>query len=164
MSSTQLFTQIAEFGKKLMANDNMEDALELISAEARELVNAERCSIFMVDAEANMLWSKHSDGIGRIAIGLDSGIVGDTYKRQESQIVNHPYQDDRFMDRIDAKSGFITRNMVCVPIFDSKREVIGIIQILNRREDEFTTEDADKLAFLANYVSGTLELSLLTSE
>lgn len=164
MSPTQAFAQIAEFGKKLMANENMEDALELISAQARELVNAERCSIFMVDSETNMLWSKHSDGMGRIAIGLDSGIVGDTYKRQESQIVNHPYQDDRFMSKIDAKSGFITRNMICVPIFDSKREVIGIIQILNRCEDEFTVEDESNLAFFANYISGTLELSLLTSE
>jgi len=161
MSPTQAFAQIAEFGKKLMANDSIEDSLELISAEARELVHAERCSIFMVDAETNMLWSKHSDGMGRIAIGLDSGIVGDTYKRQESQIVNHPYQDARFMSKIDAKSGFVTRNMICVPIFDSKRDVIGIIQILNRREDDFSIEDESNLAFFANYVSGTLELALM---
>lgn len=164
MSPSQAFAEIAEFGKKLMANENIDDALELISAEAKEIVNAERCSIFMVDAETSMLWSKHSDGMGRIAIGLDSGIVGDTYKRQESQIVNHPYQDERFMSKIDAKSGFITRNMICVPIFDSRRNVIGIIQVLNRLEDEFNNEDESNLAFFANYVSGTLELSLLTSE
>lgn len=163
MSATT-FAQIAEFGKRLMGENEIEKCLELVSDEAKVLIEAERCSIFMVDGEANMLWSKHSDGIGRIAIGLDSGIAGDTYKTQKPQIVNKPYEDARFMSKIDAKSGFVTRNILTIPIFSSKRDVIGVIQLLNKVQGEFDQHDVDTLTFFANFVSGTLELAMLQGE
>lgn len=159
--SSATFAQIAEFGKRLMGENEIEKCLELISEEAKILVEAERCSIFMVDSEANMLWSKFSDGIGRIAIGLDSGIAGDTYKTQEPQIVNKPYEDERFMSKIDAKSGFVTRNILTIPIFSSKRDVIGVIQLLNKGAGDFDQSDVDTLTFFANFVSGTLELAMM---
>jgi GAF domain-containing protein len=156
-----MYNKIAEFGRILMAETDMEEALEVISQEARTVLNAERCSIFIVDHDMGMLWTKHSDGIGRIAIGLDAGVAGDTYKTQQPQIVNNPYDDDRFLNKIDEKSGFKTRNLITIPIFDSKREVIGVIQLLNKIDGDFTEDDEKTLAFLANYVSGTLELALM---
>jgi len=158
------FNQIAEFGKKLMALSEMDNALELIASEARRLLNAERCSIFIVDHEDKMLWTKLSDGIGKIVIGLDSGIVGDTYTKQEGQIVNKPYEDSRFLPNIDKKSGYVTKNMITVPIFDSRRNVMGIIQLLNKSRFDFNTDDLDTLSFFANYVSGSLELVLMNEK
>jgi len=155
------FNQIAEFGKELMTLQNMDNALDLISAEAKRLVNAERCSIFIVDNEDQMLWTKLSDGIGRIVIGLDSGIVGDTYGKKEPQIVNNPYEDSRFLAHIDKKSGYETKNMLTVPIFNSKQEVMGVIQLLNKSRIDFDETDLETLTFFANYVSGSLELVLM---
>jgi len=158
------FNQIAEFGKQLMALDEMDNALELIATQAKKLVNADRCSIFIVDNEDQMLWTKLSDGIGRIVIGLDSGIVGDTYRKEEAQIVNTPYEDDRFLKHIDKKSGYVTKNMLTVPIFNSKREVMGIIQLLNKSRFDFDEKDLETLNFFANYVSGSLELVLMNED
>lgn len=155
------FNEIADFGKELASLGNMDNALELIGSEAKRLVNAERCSIFIVDNEDHMLWTKLSDGIGRIVIGLNSGIVGDTYVKQEPQIVNKPYDDSRFLAHIDKKSGFTTKNMLTVPIFDSKRDVMGVIQLLNKSRFDFDEKDLDTLTFFANYVSGSLELVLM---
>jgi len=155
------FDQIAEFGQKLMTLKEMDHALELISDEAKRLVSADRCSIFIVDREDKMLWTKLSDGIGRIVISLDSGIVGDTYTKAEPQIVNTPYEDKRFLQNIDKKSGYKTENMITVPIFDSKRKVMGIIQLLNKSRADFDGEDLEMLTFFANYVSGSLELALI---
>lgn len=158
------FDQIAEFGQKLMALKNMEHSLELISDEAKSLVGADRCSIFIVDKEDKMLWTKLSDGIGRIVIALDSGVAGDTYFKKEPQIVNKPYEDERFLQSIDKKSGYKTENMVTVPIFDSKRNVMGIIQLLNKNRSDFDEDDLETLTFFANYVSGSLELALLKGD
>lgn len=155
------FNQIADFGKKLTALSEMDNALELISMEAKDLLNAERCSIFIVDKEDRMLWTKFSDGIGRIVVSLDSGIVGDTYETQEPQIVNNPYDNPKFLSNIDKKSGFTTRNIITVPIFDSKRDVMGIMQLLNKSRFDFDDNDLDTLKFFANYVSGSLELVLM---
>ena len=157
----KIYNQIAEFGKKLMALTEMDNALDLIASEAKRLVNADRCSIFIVDNEDKMLWTTHSDGIGKIVIGLDSGIVGDTYTKQVPQIVNDPYEDSRFLPNIDKKTGYKTKNVICVPIFDSKRNVMGIIQLLNKSRFDFDEQDAETLNFFANYVSGSLELVLM---
>jgi len=164
MAKNKKFNQIAEFGQKLMVLEDIENSLELISNEAKSLVNAERCSIFIVDSEDMMLWTKLSDGIGRIVISLDAGIVGDTYQKQEAQIVNSPYDDKRFLAGIDKKSGYKTKNMITVPIFDSKRNIIGIIQLLNKSRFDFDDKDLETLTFFANYVSGSLELALMSSK
>jgi GAF domain-containing protein len=157
-------TQIAEFGQKLMALGEVDNALELIADEAKQLLNADRCSIFIVDAEDKMLWTKLADGIGRIVIALDSGIVGDTYMKNEPQLVNNPYEDERFLPNIDKKSGYVTRNIITTPIYNSKREIIGIIQLLNKSRGDFDEKDLEDLAFLANYVSGSLELILMSEK
>jgi len=155
------FNEIADFGKELMALEEMENVLDLIASKAKELVNADRCSIFIVDNEDQMLWTKHSDGIGRIVISLKSGIVGDTYLTKEPQIVNNPYEDSRFLPNIDKKSGYKTKNIITVPIFNSKRDVMGIIQLLNKSRGDFLEQDLETLTFFANYVSGSLELVLM---
>jgi len=158
------YNQIAEFGKKLMALGKIDNSLELIAQEAKKLLNADRCSIFIVDADDKMLWTKHSDGIGRIVIALDAGIVGDTYQNAKPQIVNSPYDDPRFLPNIDKKSGYVTKNVITVPIFDSKRDVIGVIQLLNKSRGDYNDEDLEALTFFANYVSGSLELVLMNKK
>lgn len=159
--SLEIYKRIADFGKKLTSLDRIEEALLTISEEAKAIVNAERCSIFMVDRQGGMLWTKLSDGIGRIAIGIDSGIVGDTVHTKTAQMVNNPYEDSRFLAKIDEKSGFVTRNILAIPIFNSRQEVIGIIQLLNKYHGDFDEKDEGIMSFFANYVSGTLELALL---
>ncbi len=159
--SLEIYKRIADFGKKLTSLDRIEEALPTISEEAKAIVNAERCSIFMVDRQGEMLWTKLSDGIGRIAIGIKSGIVGDTVHTKTSQMVNNPYEDSRFLTKIDEKSGFITRNILAIPIFNSRQEVIGVIQLLNKYHGDFDEKDEGIMSFFANYVSGTLELALL---
>lgn len=156
-------SRIAEFGKKLMATENMHNVIALISDEAKELVGAQRCSIFIVDNDDEMLWTTHSDGMGKIIVALDAGIVGATYKTKSPQVVNNPYEDERFLPNIDKKSGYTTENMITIPIFDSKREVVGVIQLLNK-ETDFRDEDVQTLTFFANYVSGSLELALIASK
>ncbi|MDO9054986.1 MAG: GAF domain-containing protein [Sulfuricurvum sp.] len=159
--SLEIYKRIADFGKKLTSLDRIEEALPTISEEAKAIVNAERCSIFMVDRAGEMLWTKLSDGIGRIAIGIDSGIVGDTVHTKTAQMVNNPYEDSRFLAKIDEKSGFVTRNILAIPIFNSRQEVIGIIQLLNKYHGDFDEKDEGIMSFFANYISGTLELALL---
>ena len=159
--SLEIYKRIADFGKRLSGLDRLEEALPTISEEAKAIVNAERCSIFIVDRVGAMLWTKLSDGIGRIAIGIDSGIVGETVSAKTAQVINAPYEDSRFLSKIDEKSGFVTRNILAIPIFNSRQEVIGVIQLLNKYHGDFDDKDEGVMSFFANYISGTLELALL---
>jgi len=158
------YKKIAEFGKQLLSDTSLDNAMLLIANQAKELISADRCSIFMYDSEADMLWTKLADGIGRIAISTESGIAGDTYTKGEAQVVNKPYEDSRFLAGVDKKSGYETKNMITVPIFDSQRKVIGLFQLLNKEEGDFLEGDLKVLTFFANYISGTLELSFLMKD
>lgn len=160
----EIYKRIADFGKRLSQDNEIESTLPCIAEEAKAIINAERCSIFILDRTSNMLWTKLSDGIGRIAIGLDSGIVGNTVRTKKGQIVNNPYEDSRFLQKIDEKSGFVTRNILAIPIFNSRQEVIGVIQLLNKYNGDFNEGDEGIMSFFANYISGALELSLLMDE
>lgn len=157
----ETYQRIAVFGKKLAQFDNIDDTLPAIAEEAKAIINAERCSIFIIDHSTNMLWTKLSDGIGRIAIDMNSGIVGITATTEQPVIVNNPYEDERFLSKIDEKSGFVTRNILTVPIFNSKQNVVGVIQLLNKYNGDFDDNDEGVMGFFANYISGTLELALL---
>jgi signal transduction protein with GAF and PtsI domain len=159
---TELYKKIEDFSKKLAYLKNIDEALDAISEEAKSLLHAQRCSIFLVDHRSDVLWTKLSNDVGKIAIGLDAGIVGLTYETRKPQLVNEPYKHPRFLNVIDKQSGYKTKNLITMPIFADDQEIIGIIQLLNKVDDEegFNQDDKYALTFFANYVSGTLELAL----
>lgn len=159
--SPEAFEQIAAFGKQLSQTKELPEILIAIANEAKMLLRAERCSIYIVDEPNGMLWTRVSNGVGRIAITLGSGIAGLTYRSAQAQLVNDPYKHPDFLAAIDQQSGFETKNLITMPIFGSDRTVIGVMQLLNKRGgDGFTQQDKQLLTFLANYVSGMLELAL----
>ena len=153
--------QVLKFGQKLMFVDTTQEILELVSSQAKTLLDAQRCSIFVVDKENHTFWTNVNDGTDMIIIPLDSGIVGRTYKTKQAQIVNLPYEDKDFMSNVDEKIGFTTKNIVTAPVFDSNNELISVIQLLNKTDADFNDADLKLLTFFANFISGSLELSLM---
>ena len=59
---------------------------------------------------------------------------------------------------MDIQTGYYTRNLLTSPIFNSKREIIGVIQLLNK-EDGFNQKDMEFLSFFSHYISSFIELS-----
>ena len=58
------------------------------------------------------------------------------------------YADLRFNPDIDMKTGFHTRNILCMPIYDQEGEIIGVIQVINKLPEpiRFSKEDEMQLA------------------
>jgi GAF domain-containing protein len=132
----------------------------MISEYAKQESGAERCSIFIYNQKLQMLWTTLADGIEKIMVHQDDGIVGHTVKDAKPILVNNPYEDDRFFHAIDNKTGFVTENIASIPIFDSTRHVIGVFQLLNK-PGGFSREDAKFMIFFAHYISGYIELAML---
>ena len=132
----------------------------MISEYAKQVSGAERCSIFIYNPKIQMLWTTLADGIEKIMVHKDDGIVGHTLKEGKPILVNNPYEDARFLHTIDNKTGFVTENIASIPIFDSARHIIGVFQLLNK-PGGFSKEDAKFMIFFAHYISGYLELAML---
>jgi signal transduction protein with GAF and PtsI domain len=158
MKDKSTYTKLADFGRKLLDQKSLVDGLPLISTYAKDVMHADRCSIFIYDLGTGELWTTLSDGMEKIVIPKDKGIVGFTMSEKKPVIVNDPYAHSHFLPDVDKESGYITKNLITAPIFNSKREIIGILELLNKEED-FTNEDMRFMIFFAHYISGFLELT-----
>ena len=152
--------QLIAFSKELASVDNLAEGLACISKNAKLIMDSERCSIFLYNKTENELWTTLADGRDRIHVPSDIGIIGDTLRVKKVLFENDPYDNPNFLADVDMETGFYTKNLITAPIFDSKGEIIGVLELLNK-EGLYNKEDASLIHFLAHYVSGFIELHLI---
>src|SRR5947208_13790977 len=119
----------------------------------------------MLDREKNELWAKIALGVSD-TIRFDSrlGTAGAVLISGKPMIVEDAYKSPLFYPSIDSLTGYHTRNILSVPLRNPKQEVIGVFQVLNKREGRFTTEDEHLVGALANQAAVALENSLALSD
>jgi diguanylate cyclase (GGDEF)-like protein len=148
-------SSLLKIGLRLAAERNLDRLLNVIIEETTTVMEAERSSLFLIDAEKNEMWAKIAQGVETVEIRfpLGVGIAGTVGKTGE--IVNIPdaYQDSRFNPEFDKKTGFRTRSILCVPMTNIVGENIGAIQVLNKRSGVFQKDDEALLTALAAQAS-----------
>jgi signal transduction histidine kinase/putative methionine-R-sulfoxide reductase with GAF domain len=150
----------------LRTASTQDELLEVVLRKMRDVVDAERASLYLLDAESGELVSKPSRGSRQAAIRLTSGegIAGAVAKLGKPILVVDAYADKRFSQKWDKASGFRTRNIVAVPILNHTGQTIGVAQALNKAQGDFTEEDASTLSSLASQAAVSIEhFSLLSS-
>ena len=160
MKYVNSYTKLADFGRDLLEQKSLEQGLPMIAGYVKDVISADRCSIYIYDKSHEKLWTTLSDGVEKVIIDAGAGIAGATLKERKPLIVNEPYKDPRFYAGIDQKTGYITKNIASVPIFNSRRELIGVLQLLNKT-GVFDREDTRFMIFFSHYISGYLELACL---
>jgi len=151
------YSKLSEFARELLTKRSLEEGMPLIAKYAKDVIEAERCSIFIYDETKEELWTTIADGVDRITLPANKGLVGYTVKIKKPVIANDAYGHEEFLAEVDERTGYKTKNIVTAPIFDSERKVIGVMELLNKQEG-FDTEDVKFMIFFAHYVSGFLEL------
>ena len=107
----------------------MEDGVQ----HARELMHADRGSIFIVDATKKVMWTEVAENMGhKIIVPLGKGLVGACYKDKKMINVTNAKTDKRFDSSIDKKSGYVTQSVLCVPIMDGDGNVMAVAQMINK--------------------------------
>jgi adenylate cyclase len=145
--------------RKVAANDSLDDVLmTLVELTTRE-IGAERGSIFLNDPSTGELYSRVAQGNVKREIRIlnSTGIAGHIFTSGKGEIVVDAYADDRFNTAVDEQTGFVTRNILCVPIRNMKDEVIGAAQILNSLQGDFTADDFELLVAMTGQAAIALE-------
>ena len=158
MKYANTYQSLAQFGRELLEKKSLEDGLPLISEYAKTVIKAERCSIFIHDRVEQEFWTTISDGVEKIVVPTDRGLVGLTLHDKKPIVANDPYSHPDFMSEVDKETGFVTKNIITAPIFTSKRDIIGVLELINK-DGDFDKEDVRFMIFFAHYVSGFLELT-----
>lgn len=163
MDTEKKLNILLEFGKQVAKENDLDRLLLLMANFARNLLIADRCSIFLYDEKKEELWTKVAHGINNdIRINAHKGIAGNAALSQENQIIVDAYKDFRFNPDIDKTTGYHTTTILAVPLIDHNDKTIGVFQILNKLDGFFGQEDVELLQLISNYASASIENALLT--
>lgn len=133
--------KVLEVTRKLAAPFDLDTMLTEVVNASREVLNADRGTVFLYDEDANELVVRVGTDLDQIRIPADKGIVGES--AQSRQLINVPdcYADDRFNRAIDKQTGYKSRCMLTIPLIGYEESLIGVLQILNKNSGIFDDQD-----------------------
>ncbi|MCD8377622.1 MAG: GAF domain-containing protein [Candidatus Gastranaerophilales bacterium] len=150
---------LVKIGQAVAAEKNIDKLMQTIAEEARDAVQADRCTVFLYDKETDELWSKVALGLGsqELRFNASQGLAGHVFRTGEIINIKDAYSDERFNKEIDLKTGYTTKTILCMPIRNIEQEIIGAFQILNKLSGYFTPEDEDILIAIGSSAGVSLE-------
>ncbi len=138
--------------------------LESIAEAGQVALGCERSTVFLYDAESDELYSRVATGADEIRFSARLGIAGEAARTRAVVVVQDAYADDRFNREIDKKTGYRTRNMLTLPLVTPTGEMMGVLQVLNKRDGDFTPRDEEIAGALSAMTSIALKRQMLLDE
>lgn len=149
---------------KLINSSIEPDALfSSILTVARNELHVERGTLWFVDDDKKEIWAKVA-GDFRATRPIGTGIAGTVVATGEPIILHDAYADPRFDRSADEKTGYRTRSMLCVPIRNRDRRIVGALQLLNKTDGAFGTADLDFLSSISEHMAIAMENATLHME
>ncbi|MDF1615766.1 adenylate/guanylate cyclase domain-containing protein [Desulfurivibrio dismutans] len=163
----QELEEIKHIGSALASSTfDIQQVLDYTMEMIRSLMNVEAGSLALLkDDELEFVVAFEIDvaRLRQYRLKLGQGIAGTVASRGEAVVENDVINSRHFFTTLDQVADFETRSVLCVPMFSQGR-VIGVIEVLNRREGEFSDQDKELLQSIATSVSIALENARLYKE
>ena len=157
------FHSLLELGQIIGLDLQLKEMLLQIAEKACEVMEADRGSVFLYDPNTDELWSTVALGMGGEVIRIPSriGLAGACFQDGKTMNLEDVYQDPRFNKEVDAHTRYHTRSLLCMPLYTRAGSILGVIQLLNKKEGVFNEEDEAFLRIFANHVSVFIEIAQL---
>lgn len=138
---------LLEVSRALAVLVDLDPLLEVILEKAAEVMEAERSTLFLYDPKREVLRNHVSGELARhaVIVPLGVGISGHVAKTLETVNVHDAYSDPRFNSSFDRDTGFTTRNILCAALLSHDGQLVGVIQLLNKRGSASFSEDDETL-------------------
>ncbi len=136
-----LLRKLLEISRHLASETDLEHMLQLIIDRAAILMNVERATVFLYDSLAEELYFEAALEKLENRFSTDVGIAGAAAQTREIVMVNDAYSDDRFYREIDQLTGFRTRNLLAGPLLDYDGQLVGVLEVINKRGEDFSPDD-----------------------
>ena len=134
-AATALMNAVNSLSKSSL---DLEDTLKSVMDQAQELMNADRSTLWLIDEDRNQLWTKiPKDGVlGELRIPSNAGFAGIVAQSGEPLLIPFDlYEDSRSAtsQNTDQKFGYRTCSMLCMPVFNADKKLIGVTQLINKK-------------------------------
>ena len=147
---------LVKISQSITALTDIDELLKVIAEETKNAIQADRCTVFLWDKDSDELWSKVALGLDdskEIRFPADKGLAGYVVKTGEALNIVDAYSDPRFNPEVDKNTGYHTKTILCMPITNNNREIIGAFQVLNKINGVFTKNDEDLLIAIGGSAS-----------
>ena len=141
VSEAKALRRVLEVTRKLSAPFDLDTMLNEVVDAARNVLDADRGTVFLYDENSDELVVRVGTELGTIRIPANKGIVGES--AMSRKLINVPdcYADDRFNRAIDKETGYRSRCMLTIPLIGFEDTLVGVLQILNKNEGVFDEQD-----------------------
>jgi transcriptional regulator with GAF, ATPase, and Fis domain len=118
---------------------------------ATRLLGADRASIFIWDKANHQLVARPALGVpgGILKIPDNVGIVGQVLQSGKPRRVGQQDNSSEIHRDIDAQLNYQTQSLLCVPLRAGNGELLGVFELINKHEGDFTNEDEQILLEIA---------------
>jgi sigma-B regulation protein RsbU (phosphoserine phosphatase) len=157
---------IVEASKLINSSIEADTLFHSILEVAKQELGVERGTLYFVDEVKGEIWSKIADGmqVTEIRLPIGKGLAGNVARDGEPVIIYDAYSDDRFDPSQDQRTGFRTRSMLCVPIRNRQQRIVGVLQLLNKKNGAFGSSDLEFLAAISEHMAIAMENATLHLE
>lgn len=152
--------QLAKLNGALSVQDRLASLLEMAESlsqetdngvltrriihKAKEIVQADRASLFLIDETRTHLVSKFADGTNSLVLRIDTGIAGAVATSGEVLNLADVYEDPRFNPAVDKDTGYRTKSMIAIPVRDQCNQIVAVVQLINKLNGEpFSDSDVE---------------------
>ena len=150
---------LLEVSNRLAQAKTLDEALDMLAQFTANVIGADRGSIFLNDSANNDLYTRITEGKFRreIRVANTSGIVGEVFTTAQAVIIHDAYSDPRFNRSVDEQTGYTTKSILCVPLRTLRGEIIGVAELINKKEGDFNTQDLRLLDSMVRQAAIALE-------
>jgi signal transduction histidine kinase len=154
---------LREVGTALGTTLDLDQLLELILDKITEALEADRATLYLLDEANDELVSRiaHGADVRSIRLKIGHGIAGHVARTGKPLHVRDAYKDPRFSPEWDMLSGYRTHSILAAPMKNHLGKTIGVVQVLNKNNGEFSDDDAEILAALATQAAVSIDNSRL---
>ena len=148
----EMFSLILSLFKDMTIYGEKQEFIGTMLEEVVRVMNAQRASIFIINPDTNELEAVAALGIDKDLLKFDyrKGIAGSVFTTGVSLNIDATSEELRFSHKMDKITGFITKSVICSPIYNREDKIVGVIEVLNKKnEDRFTVEDEKTMKVLA---------------
>jgi len=155
-------------GQAISSTLNLDQILQLLMEKVRDLLQIDAVSIALRDERTGGLVFEASSGAGAeevlgIRLRPGQGIAGWVAEKGKPLLVEDVYNDPRFYDGVDRRTGFRTQALLCIPIV-AKGRVVGIIEALNPDRSTFDRQTVKLLKALSDLAASAIENARLFAQ
>ncbi len=124
---------------------DLQDVLTVIIDALRDVLNAERASVFQYDADAHEFYATRAHGLpGDMRLSANRGLIGEAKRTLKLINVADVSTDQRFDPTISKATGFAAGALLTLPLIDEAGTLVGVAQVLHRAENGSAFSETDE--------------------